>query len=52
MNLDPTFLSGLTLVLTGLAGAFLVALWLALVIWTFRDMRSRHHDRRCPSWPR
>jgi RNA polymerase subunit RPABC4/transcription elongation factor Spt4 len=48
MNLDPTFLSGLTLVLTGLAGAFLVALWLALVIWTFRDMRSRHHDRLVP----
>ena len=45
MTLDPTFLSGLTLVLTGLAGAFLVALWLALVIWTYRDMRSRHRDR-------
>jgi RNA polymerase subunit RPABC4/transcription elongation factor Spt4 len=45
MILDPTFLSGLTLVLTGLAGAFLVALWLALVIWTYRDMRSRHRDR-------
>ena len=45
MILDPTFLSGLTLILTGLAGAFLVALWLALVIWTYRDMRSRHRDR-------
>ena len=45
MTLDPTFLSGLTLVLTGLAGAFLVALWLALVIWTYRDMRARHRDR-------
>ena len=45
MTLDPTFLSGVTLVLTGLAGAFLVALWLALVIWTYRDMRSRHRDR-------
>ena len=45
MTLDPTFLSGLTLVLSGLAGAFLVALWLALVIWTYRDMRSRHRDR-------
>ena len=45
MTLDPTFLSGLTLILTGLAGAFLVALWLALVIWTYRDMRSRHRDR-------
>ncbi len=45
MILDPTFLSGAALVLTGLAGAFLVALWLALVIWTYRDMRSRHRDR-------
>jgi len=45
MTLDPTFLSGITLVLTGLAGAFLVALWLALVIWTYRDMRARHRDR-------
>ena len=45
MTFDPTFLSGLTLILTGLAGAFLVALWLALVIWTYRDMRSRHRDR-------
>jgi RNA polymerase subunit RPABC4/transcription elongation factor Spt4 len=45
MILDPTFLSGVTLVLTGLAGAFLVALWLALVIWTYRDMRARHRDR-------
>jgi RNA polymerase subunit RPABC4/transcription elongation factor Spt4 len=48
MILDPTFLSGATLVLSGLAGAFLVALWLALVIWTYRDMRSRHRDRLVP----
>ena len=45
MTLDPTFLSGFTLVLTGLAGAFLAALWVALVVWTYRDMRSRHRDR-------
>ncbi len=45
MILDPTFLSGITLVLTGLAGGFLVALWVALVVWTYRDMRSRHRDR-------
>jgi RNA polymerase subunit RPABC4/transcription elongation factor Spt4 len=45
MTLDPKFLSGFTLVLTGLAGAFLVALWVALVVWTYRDMRSRHRDR-------
>jgi len=45
MTLDPTFLRGFTLVLTGFAGAFLVALWVALVVWTYRDMRSRHRDR-------
>jgi RNA polymerase subunit RPABC4/transcription elongation factor Spt4 len=45
MILDPTFLRGFTLVLTGFAGAFLVALWVALVVWTYRDMRSRHRDR-------
>ena len=26
------------------SGAFLAALWLALIIWTFRDMRSRSRD--------
>jgi RNA polymerase subunit RPABC4/transcription elongation factor Spt4 len=45
MTLDPTFLSGLTLILTSLAGAFLVALWVALVVWTYRDIRARHRDR-------
>jgi RNA polymerase subunit RPABC4/transcription elongation factor Spt4 len=45
MVFEPTFLSGFTLVLTGFAGAFLVALWVALVIWTYRDIRARHRDR-------
>jgi len=45
MTIDPAFLSGFTLVLTGFAGAFLVALSVALVIWTFRDIRTRHRDR-------
>jgi RNA polymerase subunit RPABC4/transcription elongation factor Spt4 len=45
MILDPTLLSSITLVLTGLAGGFLVALWAALVVWTYRDMRARHRDR-------
>ena len=48
MTLDPTFLSGLTLVLTAFAGAFIVALWVALVVWTYRDMRSRNRDRLVP----
>lgn len=45
MVLDPIFISGFAQVLTGFAGAFLVALWVALVIWTYRDIRARHRDR-------
>ena len=44
MTFDPTFLSNLLLVLTGFGGAFIVALWIALVIWTYRDIRSRARD--------
>jgi RNA polymerase subunit RPABC4/transcription elongation factor Spt4 len=32
------------LVITAFFGAFASALWLSLVIWTFRDMRSRSRD--------
>jgi len=45
MVFDPVFLSGFAQVLTGFTGAFLVALWVALVIWTYRDIRARHRDR-------
>ncbi len=31
--------------LTALAGAFLAALWLSLVLWTAKDIRSRSDDR-------
>lgn len=44
MTYDPVFLSSLTLVLTAFAGAFLVALWISLVVWTYRDIRSRARD--------
>jgi RNA polymerase subunit RPABC4/transcription elongation factor Spt4 len=44
MTLDPTFVSNLILVLTGFGGAFLVALWISLVIWTYRDIRTRARD--------
>ena len=44
MPLDPTVLSNLLLVLTGFGGAFLAALWIALVIWTYRDIRTRARD--------
>lgn len=41
----PTFMSNLTLILAGFSVAFLAALWVALVIWTYRDIRSRVKDR-------
>ncbi len=45
LNLDPTFLRGFSLVLAAFAGAFIVALWVALIVWTYRDIRARHRDR-------
>lgn len=44
MTIDPTFLSNLLLVLTGFGGAFLAALWISLVVWTYRDIRTRARD--------
>jgi RNA polymerase subunit RPABC4/transcription elongation factor Spt4 len=44
MPIDPAFLSNLLLVLTAFGGAFLAALWIALVIWTYRDIRARARD--------
>jgi RNA polymerase subunit RPABC4/transcription elongation factor Spt4 len=44
MSFDPTVLSDFLLVLTAWAAAFLVALWLALIIWTFRDIKARARD--------
>jgi RNA polymerase subunit RPABC4/transcription elongation factor Spt4 len=36
--------SNLILLVTAWSGAFLAALWLSLVIWTFRDIRNRSRD--------
>lgn len=44
MTLDPTILSNLALVAAGFAAAFLVALWLSLIVWTNRDIRRRARD--------
>lgn len=44
MTLDPNFFSSLLLVLTAFGGAFLAALWIALIIWTYRDIRARARD--------
>lgn len=44
MSFDPTLLSSILLIATAFGGAFLAALWLALVVWTWRDIRSRARD--------
>jgi hypothetical protein len=35
----------LAYLLTALAIAFLIALWVGLIYWAFRDIRNRTHDR-------
>lgn len=45
MFLDATWLSKLYLVMAGFGVAFIAALWLSLIIWTYRDIRSRARDR-------
>ena len=44
MTLDPTLVSTLTLVLSAFGAAFLAALWVALIIWSWRDIRNRTRD--------
>jgi hypothetical protein len=44
MTLDPTMLSNFILISTGFSAAFAAALWLSLIIWTYRDIRSRSRD--------
>jgi RNA polymerase subunit RPABC4/transcription elongation factor Spt4 len=44
MNIDPTSLNNFFLILAAWGGAFIAALWLSLVIWTYRDIRERAKD--------
>ena len=44
MTLDPVLLKRISMIGTGFAAAFLAALWLSLIFWTFRDIRSRSRD--------
>ena len=44
MRFDPTSLSNFMLFLAAWGGAFVAALWLSLVIWTYRDIRLRARD--------
>ncbi len=45
MTLDPVLVSNLILFAAALGAAFLAALWLSLIFWTFRDIRVRSRDR-------
>lgn len=42
---DPALITNLSLFLTGWSAAFVIALWLGLIFWTYRDIRSRSGDR-------
>jgi len=42
--MDPLTTNNFILGLTAWAIAFLVALWVSLILWTFRDIRSRARD--------
>ena len=44
MPFDPSSISNLLLILTAWGGAFIAAPWLALVFWTYRDIRARARD--------
>jgi RNA polymerase subunit RPABC4/transcription elongation factor Spt4 len=43
--IDLDSLGGFFVYLSAFLGAFLAALWLSLVFWTYRDVRSRTRDR-------
>ncbi len=43
--MDTSTFRNLILILSAWGGAFLAALWLSLVIWTYRDIRQRTRDR-------
>lgn len=44
MTIDPSALSNSVLIGAAYAAAFVAALWLSLVLWTWRDIRSRARD--------
>lgn len=44
MTFDPNLLSSLLLGLTAWGAAFIAALWVSLIIWTYRDIRARGKD--------
>lgn len=45
MVVDPIIINNILLILTAWGGAFLLSLWVSLIIWTFRDIRARKSDQ-------
>jgi Double zinc ribbon len=45
MTVDPQTLSNLIMLLAAWGAAFLVALWVSLIFWTYRDIRTRSRDQ-------
>ncbi len=45
MQLDPNTISSIIYIFTGFGIAFLVALWFGIIIWVFRDIRSRSREK-------
>ena len=45
MRIDSSYLASLILIISSISAGFLIALWIALIIWTYRDIRSRTKDR-------
>jgi hypothetical protein len=48
-DVNLSSLEGLFGYLTAVFGGFLAALWLGLIFWTFRDLRTRTRDRLLPA---
>lgn len=44
MIFDSSSLNNFLLIIAAWGGAFLAALWLSLLVWTYRDIRSRAKD--------
>ena len=44
MIFDPSSLNNFLLIAAAWGGAFIAALWLSLLVWTYRDVRSRVKD--------
>lgn len=48
MSPNPETINHLISIISTLAAAFLVALWISLIIWTYRDASRRVKDRLIP----